>query len=208
VPEQPHLVVTGTGVASGTPDECRLHVALHHMAESAADALDATADLATRALAALAAVGVEHCEARTVGLSLQDVFDQSEQKVTARIGTYQLDVVIRPVDATGKVLQVLSSTVGDGLQVRGLQLGLRDPEPLRAEARRLAVADAQRRAEELSDAAGVRLGAILSIADETASPGIPRAALRPMAATAMPVPIEGGDVSAASTVTLTYAIEE
>src|SRR5271166_4676376 len=104
MPEQPTIAVTGTGIASGSPDQCRLHVSLNHFAETAADALAVTADLATMAIAVLAGSQIEHCAVHTVGLSVQDFFDQAEQKVTAHIGSYQIDVVIRPIDEAGGVL--------------------------------------------------------------------------------------------------------
>ena len=96
---------------------------------------------------------------------------------------------------------------GDALAVRGYQLGVRDPEPLRSLARRLAVEDAKRRADELSEAAGIRLGPIVALEDGAAAP--PQAGWRAkaMAASApSTVPIEPGEVSASSTVTITYAI--
>jgi uncharacterized protein len=210
MPEQPTVAVTGTGIASGSPDQCRIHVSLNHLAETAVDALAVTADIATKAIAALADVQVEQCEVRTVGLSVQDFFDQAQQKVTAHIGSYQLDLIVRPIDEAGGVLASLSSTVGDALQIRGINLSIEDPEPLRSQARRLAIQDAKKRAAEIADEVGVRLGAILSIQDESAGRINYVQQARPMSghiAAAANVPIEAGNVSASSAVTLIYAIE-
>jgi uncharacterized protein len=209
--EQPTIAVTGTGHARGSPDQCKLHISLNHLAETAADALAVTAELATKAIAALADAAIEQCVVHTVGLSVQDFFDQSQQKVTAHIGSYQLDVVVRPIDEAGGVLASLSSTVGDALQIRGINLTIEDPEPLRSQARRLAIKDAKRRAAEISDDVGVRLGPILSIQDENAGPGSfaqerARRMSGHVAATAN-VPIEAGNVSEFSAITLIYAIE-
>jgi len=106
-------------VANGTPDQCRLHIALNQIAETAADALAATANMAAKAIATLGEIEIERCEVRTVGLSLQDFFDQSKQQVTARIGSYQMDLIIRPIDAAGDVLAALSSAVGDAYRSEG-----------------------------------------------------------------------------------------
>jgi uncharacterized protein YggE len=212
VTEQPHIAVFGTGVASGTPDQCRVQISLNHMAESAADARSGTAELATGVIAGLAEVDVDQCDVRTVGLSVQDYMDPGLQKVTARVGTYQMELTVRPIDRVGNVLAALASTVGDGLQVRGLQLTVRDPEPLKSEARRLAVRDARRKAVELATEAGIRLGALLSIQDEHAGTGIPPSVRRaiPTAAgfSAAHLPVEAGDVSVVSAIMLTYAIED
>jgi uncharacterized protein YggE len=208
VPDQPFIAVVGSGVATGIPDQCKLQIALNSMSENAADALTTCAEIASMAIAAVSAVDVEQRDIRTTGLSLQDFFDQSKQRVTARIATYQIEVTIRPVDGVGSVLAALAASAGDSLQVRGIQLGVQDPEPLRREARRLAVEDAQRKAAELSQSAGIRLGSILSIEDDRARSQVSaRLSSGHFAAAATTVPIEPGEVSAVSSIMITYAIE-
>lgn len=209
MPEQPTIAVTGTGLASGSPDQCRLQISLNHLADTAAEALAATADVATNAMNALADVQIDRCDVRTVGLSVQDFFDQAQQKVTAHIGSYQLDLVIRPIEEAGGVLAILSEAVGDALQIRGITLTVEDPEPLKSQARRLAVQDAKKRATEIADEVGVSLGSILSILDD-ATASINFAQRRAMSASgpmAANMPIEAGNVTISSAVTLTYEIE-
>ena len=205
---KPTITVTGFGQASGSPDQCRIHISLNHMAETASSALEVTADLATKAIASLAEIQAEECDVRTMGLSVQDFFDQAQQKVTARIGTYQLQVIVRPIDAAGTVLSSLSTAVGDALQIRGINVTIDDPEPLRKESRRLAVQDAKTRAAEIAEEMDVVLGDILSIQDQQA--GGPTSYVQTAARAATPmsgnVPIEAGSVSATSIVTLAFAI--
>jgi uncharacterized protein len=211
VPEQPHIAVTGIGIASGIADQCTLRISVNSRASNTADALTSSAEAASKAMAAIDGVDVEQHEVRTTALSVQEFMDRTKQEVTAHIGAYQMEVTVRPVDGAGKVLAALASAVGDALQVRGVQLTIQDLEPLKSEARRLAVQDAKTRARELSEAAGVRLGALLSIEGEQAGSGRSPGAARTMSMSASPaaasVPIEPGDVSAVSTVTLTYALE-
>jgi uncharacterized protein YggE len=209
MPEQPFIAVVGTGVATGTPDQCKLQIALNSTKESAADALATSAEIASGAIAAVRDVDVEYHHVQTTGLSLQDWFDKDQRQVTARTATYQMEITIRPLDGVGSVLTALSASAGDALQVHGIQLGVQDPEPLRREARRLAMGDGRQKATELSEAAGVRLGTILSIEDDGARPQVSylRTARTMSAQSFSGVPIEPGEVSAASTVTITYAIE-
>jgi uncharacterized protein len=209
VVDEPLLKVVGTGVATGIPDQCQLQIALVSMTPEAAAALSNCADLATKAIAAIEAVDGAQCDVQTVGISVQDFFDQSQQRVTAKVGTYQLQVTVRPVDSIGSVLTVLGAAAGDALSLRGFQLGVRDPEPLRREARRLAVEDAGRRAVELAQAAGIRLGPIVELVDGAAAqePTF-RRAVAMSAAAASSVPIEPGEVSARSAITITYAIAQ
>jgi hypothetical protein len=202
------ISVTGIGLASGSPDQCRIHISLNHMAETAADALTVTGELATKAIAILDDIRAEQCDVRTAGLSVQDFFDQAQQKVTARVGSYQLEVIVRPIDAAGVVLSSLSSAVGDALQVRGITLTIDDPEPLRRQSRRLAIQDAKSKASEIAEELGVELGDVLSIQDQqpVGLSGFVQTASRAAIPMSGNVPIEAGNVSASSVVTLIYAI--
>jgi uncharacterized protein YggE len=204
--KKPTIAVTGIGLASGSPDQCRIHISLNHLAETAADALTVTAELATKAIAIFG--DTEQCDVRTAGLSVQDFFDQAQQKVTAHVGSYQLEVIVMPIEAAGVVLSSLSSAVGDALQIRGINLTIDDPEPLRRQSRRLAIQDAKAKASEIAEEMGVELGDVLSIQDQQAAG--PISYVQATARAAMPmsgnVPIEGGNVSASSVVTLIYAI--
>lgn len=206
--EPGHISVNGVGTANGTPDQCRLQIALNHMADSAADALSGTSEMASRAIAALTRLTSENDEVHTMGLSVQEFYDQATQKVTAHVGSYRMDVLVRPIERAGEVLSGLAATVGDGFQVRGIDLSLQDPETLKSQARRMAVQDAKRRAVEMTDEAGVKLGDLISIEDENSLAGNGRRAI-PMSSaySGAHFPIEGGNVSMVSAVTLTYAIE-
>lgn len=201
------ITVTGIGLASGSPDQCRIHISLNHMAETAADALANTSELATKAIAALADLPTAKYDVRTIGLSVQDFFDQAQQKVTARVGSYQLHVIIQPIDAAGMILGALSSAVGDALQIKGIALTIEDPEPLRQESRRLAVQDGRAKAAEIAEEMGMELGRILSIQDQQ---GGPISYMHTAATAAAPlsgnIPIEAGNVSATSALTMAFQI--
>ena len=72
-------------------------------------------------------------------------------------------VTVRDLAQLGPVLDaVVSSGVN---QMNGLSFSIAEPEPLRNEARKMAVAEARTRAELYAQAAGVSLGRILSISE-------------------------------------------
>ncbi len=119
--DQRVIVVVGQGSESGTPDRCALHLALNVMAESTADAFSRVAALANRVVDALRQRGVPEHDMQTQTVSLQDFFDQKEQKVTARVGTFALQVTV-PVGEVGPHLGAVADVAGDSLQVRGLVL--------------------------------------------------------------------------------------
>lgn len=206
MPDQPHIVATGVGAVNGTPDRCIFRAKLNVMAGTAADALDRCAQLAAQAIAALHEHEVSSPDVRTNSVSVQEFIDPAEKRVTARVASYQLDVTIKRLADAGSILGALSDVAGDSLQVQALNLTLADPGPLRREARRLAVLDAQRTAEDLAGAAGVRLGQLLSIRGVfvPAGPRFPVLASGGIAA----LPVEPGETVITSSVELTYAIDE
>jgi uncharacterized protein len=212
VPDPGRLVVVGEGNATGTPDQCVLHAALNVMADTAEEAIGRLAVLATEVLDSLQRNGVEKGDVRTTNLRVQDFFDQAQQRVTARFGSYQLEVVVRDRERLGEVVAVLSAVASESFQLQALQLRIGEPEPLRREARVRAMDDARNKAQQLADAAGVRLGRIISI-QQGPDPG-PLRQLGPTATAARmgpgalpPVPVEPGSLSIAERFTLTYEID-
>jgi uncharacterized protein YggE len=211
MPDQRTLVVVGTGTATGTPDQCVLHIALNGMGATPSEALEICSTAAAGAIEALVEMGVGRDDVRTVNLSLQDFFDQAQQKVTARIGSHQIEVTVRDLGQVGRVIAALSDATGDALQIRSMQLGVQDAEPMQREARRDAVRGAQEKAIQLSEAAGVRLGAIASVEDGEAG-AIANPSARAMSLSSgnmgASMPVEPGQVSVLSKVTITYALED
>ena len=88
-------------------------------------------------------------------------------------------------------------------QVDGPSLTKADSDKLYADALRDAVVDARARAEVLADAAGVRVGEVVSIVEGSAPSG-PIA--YDMALTAQPAPIEPGKQDVEAGVTVTFAL--
>lgn len=209
MPDQPCIVVIGNGTSRGVPDQCVLQIALTAIADTAALALDQCAEAADHAVSALVQEGIDRSDVRTTNLSVQDLFDQPTQKVTARIASYQMDTTIRTLGDVGGVVAALSAAVGDALQIRSLHLIVSDVRPLEQEARRLAVLSAQLKANELAEAANVRLGPILSIRDEGGAAGsrYPAERIKLSGRAAASVPVEPGQVASSSSVTIAYAID-
>ena len=208
----PRIVVTGRGEAEGTPDRCVLHAALNVIAPSAADAVAQLGVVASQVVEALRGEGLTPSEIRTRNLSLHDFFDQKAQKVTARIGSYQMDVTIDDLNRVGPLLAVLTTVAGDSFQVRALQLTMRDPEPLQREARTAAVVNARAKAEQMAAAAGVRLGPLVQI-EEVQHIGARNVPFTARTRTSggniiPPMPVEPGSATVTGVVTVTYEVSE
>ena len=115
----------------------------------------------------------------------------------------QVSARVRDIDRLGATLDAL---VGAGANsIDGLSFDLADPKQVLGEARDAAVADALAKAKRYAAAAGVRLGAIISIEEGSAYPP-PRPMMR-AEAMAADVPIAPGQTELSATVTITFALE-
>ena len=205
-----HLSVVGEGKVEGVPDCCIVHAALNVMADTVADAVSRVGLLSSQVSESLKTSGLTPADLRTTGLSVQDLFDQGKQRVTARVASYQLEITIRQLTKLDDHVAGLVSVAGDSLQIRALQLTIADPEPLKRDARVAATKDAHTRATELAEAAGGRLGRTLSI-DEVSSAADPPYrgfATRVSSPVATHLQVEPGSLTVSCKVAVTYELSD
>jgi uncharacterized protein YggE len=203
------ILVVGEGSASAPPDRCLLSLALNVAADSSAEALDRVAALAGDVLVVVHDQGVDVRDVQTQNITLQDLFDQETKRVTARVASYAFSVKAPGLDGVGTLVAAVASVAGDAFQIRHLDLIVDDARPLADEARREAVADALRRGSQLADAAGVRIGAILSIdEDGEARPQGTHRRVSSGATFAAAVPVEAGTATVTIHVRVRLAIED
>jgi uncharacterized protein len=203
------IEVVGEGTASAQPDRCVLHVALRATRDRVGDAIGAVAATADDTLRALREAGLGDSDLATTDLNVQPWWDQPSQQITAHVATYALSVSVAGIDRVPAIVDALSAAAGDALQIERVGFAHGDPAPLVAAARRAAVADARARAEQLADAAGVGLGALLEVREGIgATPGMPRAFMRAARVSlAAAMPVEPGDQAVHVRVELTFAID-
>ena len=200
------VVVVGRGTASAVPDRCVVAVSLRVMRDAVADAINDVAVVANDAMAALRELGIDEADVRTRNLGVQDWFDQQQQHVTAHVATYVFSVGGTGLGQVPTVISALSVVAGDALHIDGITFSHSDPAPLYAHARRDAVVDARARAEQLAEAAGVRLGEILMISEGVDGGGGAGSVGRMHAVAAAAMPIAPGDQTVAVRVAMTFAI--
>jgi uncharacterized protein len=132
--------------------------------------------------------------------------DHQQQRVTSRVATYSFAIVVRDLAAVSTVVQMLTDTAGDALQIQGISFVHSDPAPLQAIARRNAIEDAKARAEQLAAAAGLRLGHVRSIQEGAAGPTIHGVA-RKLAGGAETMPVNPGNEAVCLRVTVEFALD-
>lgn len=202
------LTMSGEGRIEAAPDMATVSLGVVSEAATAAAALAGNSDEVARVLANLRAAGLEARDIQTTGLSLGPVWTQVDREAAPRITGYSarngVTVRVRDLDALGGILD---AAVKDGANtLDGLAFGMQEPGPLMDEARRRAVADARRRAEIVAEAAGLRLGRVLSVSEGGGGGGPVPQFRMDAAMVAEAVPVAGGEVGLAARVTMVWEI--
>ncbi|MDD9707541.1 SIMPL domain-containing protein [Seohaeicola sp. SP36] len=203
------ISVSGTGRVDLAPDMATVRIGVTHQDEDAAAALQQTSDAVAAMLARLTELGIAARDVQTAGLSLNPVWrDRPEQQGQPMPWGFEASNVVslrlRDIAALG---EVLDSLVADGAnRLDGVSFGLQDPEASMDEARRLAVADARRKATLFAEAAGVALGQVIDLTETGMA--TPRPQMMEMAAMrADSVPVAAGEVGITASVQMTFALE-
>jgi uncharacterized protein len=201
------ISVTGTGMVESAPDMATLMIGVTTQGTSAAEALAENSKATEAVIARLTASGVEARDMQTSNLSINPNwtgYDSSTPTISGYVASNMLTVRVRALETTGAILD---AAVADGANtLNGMTFGLADPEPAYNEARKEAVADARAKAELLAEAAGVKLGPVLSISDAGAMTD--PAPMYRDAVAASPVPVQGGELGLVANVSVTWQIAE
>jgi uncharacterized protein len=206
------LSVSGQGEVKAAPDQSNLSAGVTTQAATAAQALAANTRAMNAVFATLKRLGVPDKDIQTSDFTVSPQYQAYKPGTSGpqRIVGYQVsnnvDVAVEEIDKTGAVLDALVASGSN--QIGGIAFSIRDPKPLLRVARAAAVADAIDRAQSYAKAAGVTLGAILSIQEGGSE--APRPVYRDkmvMALAAAPPPVAGGEQSVSVNVSITWAIQ-
>jgi len=197
------LTVTGEATVSVAPDAAVIRIGVSSNAKTAREASDANAQQMTGVLAALKDTGIADRDVQTSRLSVQPQSDPTRAGAARLLGfqvTNQLTIKIRDID---KLPGILDRAIGAGAnEMSGLEFVVSEQSKLLDQARDEAMADARRKADRYAKAAGVKVGPVMSIAEEGSSP--PPRVLQAMRAGA--APIAPGEQILRASVTVTYEI--
>jgi uncharacterized protein YggE len=115
-----------------------------------------------------------------------------------------LSVVMRDLEAVGEVLQ--SAIDAGANSISGVTFSLDDPEPLRKDARIQAIKDARERSESMAEAAGIKLGNVISLNELTYPGPITVRADYDKSAAEAAVPIQPGELELTVQIELVFEI--
>ncbi len=203
------ITVTGEGVVEAAPDIATISLGVTTEGKTAVEAMAANSAALTAVLDRLRAAGIEERDLQTSNLTLNPNWVGYDSGKAPTISGYtasnMLTVRVRALASLGTVLD---SAITDGANtLNGVTFGLAEPRPAVDAARKEAVADAVARATLLVEAAGAKLGKVVSIA-ESGGFAQPMPMFRMEASADSAVPVAGGEVGLTASVTMVFEITQ
>lgn len=205
------LIVSGEGRASAAPDVALLTLGASTKEATVAEATRAVREAMDDLMASLEANGVQEKDIQTTEYSIYPQYDyrNDERILTGYQVTHMVRVKVRDIDKAGELIDDAVEAAGDLLQVHDIGFTIDDTSALRSEARQKAMADAQAKAGELAQLAGVTLGKPTYITESSYTPepyAYDRGAAFAMEEAA-PTEISAGELEVVVNVSVTYDIE-
>ncbi|MEE4211726.1 MAG: SIMPL domain-containing protein [Parvularcula sp.] len=161
------ISVSGEGNAYGVPDMAVLNFSVRSRAETAGAAFKASSRDMNAVIAAFKKAGIEARDLQTADVNLNPVYAQNDRgfqdraRIVAFEGYQTLTVRLRDIETAGEMIDLGVSSGANELQ--SFALTIDDAQALEDEARVAAVKDARRKAELLAEAAGTKVGEVITI---------------------------------------------
>lgn len=189
----PTISVTGEATISTPPDLAQIEAGVTTDAKTAREASEANNAAMSKVLAALKSAGIAEKDYQTSRLSLQPQYTNPNRSGPSVLSGYRatnrVTVKLRDISKIAGVIDAV--TAAGANDIGGINFAVSNASKLLDDARAEAVADARRKAEIFAKAAGVSLGAPISISEHgSAVPVLYRRAAAPMAAEAAIAPGE------------------
>lgn len=201
--------VSGSGKVYVVPDVAYIYIGVRSQADKVGDALNDNNQQATAVASALKELGVEAKDIQTTAFN---VYPQQEYgpdgQITRNYYTVENTVYVSVRDLT-KLSNILDTVVRSGANsINGISFDVQNRAAAEAEARKLAIADARARADEIASAAGIQIGSVLNLS--VYSSGSPVAVYEGKGgsmAMDVNVPVAAGQMVITAEASITYKIK-
>jgi uncharacterized protein YggE len=202
----PSISVTGEATISAAPDLAQIDGGVTNEAKTAREASEANNKAMGLVLLALKSAGIPEKDFQTSQLSLQPQYAPNKNgpsPITGFRASNRVTVTVRDVAKVGSVIDTLVTNGAN--DIGGISFMVAQPSKLLDEARPKAIADARRKADIYAQAAGVSLGAPLSISEESSAGPV---TYRKMSAgLASPAPVAPGEETLRIAISVSYEIK-
>jgi uncharacterized protein YggE len=195
------ITTHGTGIVYTTPTTADFTFGVAANGSTATAAMAANAARMNQVIAAVEKRGIAAADVQTAEISLQPNRNPSGSKILNYTASNSVTVHVRRLSNAGPVVD--AAVKAGTNEIDGPSLSAADQLVLSRAALKAAYADAKARAQAIASAAGVKLGEVRSVSEQSTSTPLPFAGA---AANAASTPVSPGTVSVEADVTVTFAI--
>lgn len=200
------IVVSGDATVRRAPDVALVTVAVETRAKSPREAQRLNADAMAAVFKRIADAGIARDALRTVGVRLDQEFDNANGRRVPRdfVARNALEIALAEVARAGEVAD--AAVQAGATSIDGIRFDLKDRAAAEREATRLAVLDARGKADAAAAGAGRAIDRILRIEQGGAGGPPPRPMMMKMSAESGTI-VEAGLIEVRADVTLTVAMK-
>ncbi len=165
------ISVSGEGKVKAVPDIAIVTLGVVAQGKDAKETQNIAVDKINKITAFVKSLGIAKEDITTTQASINPRYnyESGQSKITGFDSNQNVTVKVRGVDKNSDVVgKLMSGAVDNGAnQVYGSQFTIDDPDALQQEARKAAIVKAKQKAEELAQAAGIKLGKVVSVQDSS-----------------------------------------
>ena len=171
------ISVSGEGKVKAVPDVATVSLGVVAQGKDAKEAQNLASERINKITSFVKGLGVAKEDITTSAANLNPRYDYQNGRndIVGYDSNQTITVKVRGVDkGSDTVGKILAGAVDNGAnQVYGSQFTIDDPDSLKQEARKLAIEKAKVKARELAEAAGIKLGKVVSVQDGEGSYPVP-----------------------------------
>ena len=203
------ISVTGSGSVQAAPDMANITIGVSTVAPTARAALDANNAQTTKMFAFLKSAGVADKDMQSTNLSISPQYrnyrpnENRQPEIIGYTVNNSVRVAVRKLSAFGEVLDGVVTAGANN--INGIRFDVSERKALTRSAAANAIKDGISQAKNIANAAGLKLGPILSISQSGGFRPPQQFMARSMAAEA--VPIAAGELTIGASASMVFAIE-
>lgn len=199
--------VTGEGRATIKPDQARVSAGVQSTGSTSAQVQDQINSTINKVTTAIIGVGISKDDIQTANYNINPTYDYSagDQKITGYSASTNLTVNVKEISKLNAVID--AATAAGANNVNNLGFDNKDDSAARDQARKLAVDDAKKKAQNIANIAGFKLGNLINYSEGGQASGPIQMTLRSdKAVGGAPTEIQPGTNEVMVNVVLSYEV--
>ena len=215
---QTGILVNGEGRVSVEPDLAIVNIGVEAQAETVAEARADAAGAMSSVVAAVKGRGLSDADIQTTSFNIWPQYQYEEIERDGRRVNRQVlvgytvsnsaAIKVRDLGTIGPIIDEVAEAGGDFTRINGVSFTVEDTKPFMDDLREAAFEEAEAKASQLANLAGVELGQAMFISEGVATPDAVRSdlAFRAVAMESRATPISAGETELSLTISALFGI--